>query len=177
MFKAAERVKGMTPYTIGDFTVSALYTDTLITPKDISVPDLDFAVDFKKTNDGASEAVIANITSPDLLSHENIRYARQDVSDVYNGVVIDSSMKFPNRRGVQVLAEISTVYRAVNSVSGDEYDLPCKGRIVLRVPAASCVTKALVEDLLNRTISAGFNTGEEDETRVMEMIMGSLIPA
>lgn len=166
----------MTPYTCGDYNVSDLYTDTLATPKNISVPDLDYAVDYKKVTDEPSEAVIANITGPDLLSHENIRFARSDVSDVYQGVSIDTSMKFPNRRGVQVMAELSTIYRAVNSVSGNEYDLPCKGRLVLRVPAASCVTTTLVADLLMRTISAAFATGGTNDQRIMDLIVGSLIP-
>lgn len=166
----------MTNYTIGDFTVSDLVTDTIATPKNISVPDLKYATDYTKVLDASEEAKIANTTGPDLLSHENIRFARSEVSNIYVGVNSDSAMVLPQKKGVQVMCELSNTYRAANSVSGNEYDLPCKGRIVLRFPASTCVTEALVTDLLVRTIAAAFGTGATNASRIMDLAMGALLP-
>lgn len=166
----------MINYTIGDWTVSDLVTDTLTTPKNISVPDLSYGVDYTKVADTAEEARVANTTGPDLLSHENIRFARSDVSNIYAGVNSDSAMILPMKKGVQVMCELSNTYRAANSVSGNEYDLPCKGRIVLRFPASTCVTQALVTDLLIRTIASAYGTGAVNADRIMDMAMGALLP-
>lgn len=166
----------MNPYTIGNWTVSDLVADTITTPKNISVPDLKYATDYTTVLDGAEEAKIANTTGPDLLSHENIRFARSEVTNIYTGVNSDSAMVLPQKKGVQVMCELSSVYRAANSVSGNEYDLPCKGRIVLRFPASTCVTEELVTDLLVRTIASTFGTGAVNADRIMDMAMGALLP-
>lgn len=166
----------MTNYVVGDWTVSDNVTDTLATPKNISVPDLDYAVDYKKVLDEPTEAKIANITGLDLLSHEDIRFARSDVANIYAGVSIDSAMILPQKKGVQIMCELSNTYRAANSVTGNEYDLPCKGRIVLRFPAFTCVTSDLVKDLLIRTISAAFDTGSTNANRIMDLARGALLP-
>lgn len=164
------------PYTTGDWTVSAQYTDTIATPKNVSVPNLDWSNDYAKVVDGSSEAKIANVTGADLLSHENVRFARSDVNNIYSGVVVDSALQLSQKKGVQVMAEIETSYKAANSVTGNEYDLPCKGRIVLRLPAFTCVTEDLVKDLLVRTIASAFGTGSVTVDRIMDMIRGSLLP-
>lgn len=175
VFKA-EKGESMTTYTIGDWTVSDLIADTIAAPKNISVPDLDYLVDYTKVSDEATEASIANTTGPDLLSHESIRFARSEVANVYAGSVSDSALMLPQKKGVQVMAELRNTYRAANSVSGNEYDLPCVARVVLRFPAFTCVTKDLVKDLLMRTIAASFGTGSTTESRIMDMAMGSLLP-
>lgn len=166
----------MTNYTIGDWTVSDMITDAVATPKNISVPDLSYAVDYKKILDEATEGKIANITGPDLMSHEDVRYARSDVNNVYAGVSMDTALMLPQKKGVQVMCELTNTYRAVNAKTGNEYDLPCKGRIVLRFPAFTCVTDDLIKDLLVRTIATAFDTGLTSVSRVTDMAMGSLLP-
>lgn len=166
----------MTPYTTGDWTVSDLVTDTISTPKNISVPDLKFSTDFTKVLDTADEAKIANVTGTDLLSHESIRFARSEVANIYAGSNSDSAMIMPMKKGIQVMCELSNTYRATNSVTGNEYDLPCKARLVLRVPANTCVTEALVTDLLIRTIASAFGTGSVNADRLMDIVMGALLP-
>lgn len=166
----------MNNYTIGDWTVSDMIADTITTRKNISVPDLDYAVDFKKVLDEATEGKVANITGPDLMSHEDVRFARSDVANVYSGVSMDTALMLPQKKGVQVMCELTNTYRAVNAKTGNEYDLPCKGRVVLRFPAFTCVTDDLIQDLLVRTISTAFGTGLTSASRITDMAMGSLLP-
>lgn len=166
----------MTNYTSGNWTVSDLVNDTIAAPKNISVPDLKYSTDFTKVQDTSEEARIANVTGPDLLSHESVRYARSEVANVYAGTNSDTAMTLPMKKGVQVMSEIRNTYRATNSVTGLEYDLPCVGRIVLRFPATTCVTSTLVTDLLVRTIASAFDTGAVTASRIMDMAMGDLLP-
>lgn len=175
-FKTPER-SYMNNYVTGNWTVSDQYTDSVAVPKNISVPDLSFAIDFKKTLDEPDNAVINNITGSDLSSHETIRFAKSAVTNIYQNIdLIDAGSVAPVKRGVQVMVELTTVYHIANSVTGDEYDLPTKGRVVLRLPSMACVTDQLVTDLLNRTVSAAFNTGETSSARIVELARGSLLP-
>lgn len=167
----------MTNYTIGNWTVSSLYHDTVTATKNIAVADLSYTTDYTKVTDEPDEAVIGNTTSTELTSPESIRYGVSQVANVYTGTSTDATSQFPSRKGVQILVEINENYRAVNSVTGQEVDLPCKGRIVLRVPSNSAVNATLLQDLLTRTIAAAFATGKITSSRVVELARGSLLPA
>lgn len=166
----------MTNYTIGNWTVSSLYKDTLTAPKNISVVNLSYATDFKKSSDEPEEAIITNITGSELTSPESLRYGVSQVANVYTGTRTDATTQFPSKKGVQILVELNENYRAVNSVTGLEVDLPCKGRIVLRVPNNSAVTADLIGDLLQRTIAAAFATNLSTSSRVVGLVRGSLLP-
>lgn len=162
----------MTNYTSGDWTVSDQYTDTVAVAKDISVPDLDLANDFAITKDESNEVIYQNVTASDIKAHESIRFACSNVNNVYAGV--DSQSPAPIKSGVQVMSELKTLYKAVNSVTGDEYELPATGRIVLRLPTLSYVTADLVQDILNRTISSIFGLGDVSEAKAVNLIKGIL---
>jgi hypothetical protein len=168
----------MTEYTSGNYTVNDDYVDTNVaSPKDISVPDLDFASDYALQSEEPNEVVMVNKTSASLSPKETIRYARSVVNNIYqNNKNIASARQSPVKSGVQIMAEIETIYTAVNDVSGEEYDVPCKGRIVLRVPNSSFVTEDMLADILNRTIAAIFAGGSTDETMAVAMARGVLIP-
>lgn len=167
----------MQSYTIGSWTVSSLYHDSLQDSKSLDLPDLSYSTDFSKSVDEPSEAKIDNVTSTELTSPEQIRYATSKVSNIYNDTSTPAVSKMPNAAGVQNLVEINEVYRAVNSATGQEVDLPCKGRIVLRFPNNSVVTQALIQDLLVRTISAAFATGSVDASREVQIARGIVVPS
>lgn len=164
-------------YTTGNWAVTSSYTDTIATAKNFSVPDLSYGTDFAKVEDEPAEAKIRNKTGSVMIPCENIRYGTSQVADVYNGSEGLSASKLPSSKGVQTLVEISENYKAVNSVTGLEYDIPCKGRIVLRFPTASCVNSTLVTDLMKRTIAAALNTGGTDVNRELEIAKGALLPS
>jgi hypothetical protein len=163
-------------YTNHNWSVESLYTDSIATPKTISIPDLNYPTDFKKSSDEPSEAVITNITGKDISPMENIRFGSTVVNNIYSGTKTDVSSMAPNKQGVQILVELSETFRATNTVTGTEIDLPCKGRVVLKFPTHSCVTEAMVQELLLRTIAASFAKGSNTSSRVVEIARGSLLP-
>lgn len=163
-------------YTKDNWTVSSLTETSQEQAKQISVPDLKFKENFVKASDEPNEAVIANITGPEIGSAENIRFGASVVNNIYASTSTDLSQMPSNKKGVQTLVEISTTYRGTNTVTGQEIDLPCKGRIVLRFPTNSCVTEELIKDLLTRTIASSFSETLTDASRQLELARGSMLP-
>jgi len=168
----------MIEYTSGSMTVNDNYTDTnSASPKNISVPDLDYNTDFAVSKDEPDELVIVNTSESDLVSQETIRYARSVVQNVYRGnPEIDSSNQAATKKGVQVMAEVKSNYEAVNGDTGEVTLLPCKGRIVLQLPNAPYVQTDILADLLNRVIAAAFLEGSTDDTLVSQLAKGILNP-
>lgn len=166
----------MKEYTQNHWTVSALYKDTIQTAKSVSVPDMDFVHDFKKKVDEPSEAIITNVSGSEISTMETVRYGVSNVNNVYQGTNTELAAQAPTKKGVQILVELTENYRATHATTGEEIDLPCKGRIVLRFPTHACVTEEMVQDLLSRTISSALASGKTDASRLVEVARGSLLP-
>lgn len=163
-------------YTQHNWTVSSNTTDTLLTPKNISVPDLSYSKDYKKSMDEPQEAVITNTTGDTIVSAETVRFGCSPVKNIYTGTKVDITEMHTQKSGVQVMVELNETYTGTNTVSGQEIALPCKGRIVLRFPTASCVTDAMIADLLVRTIASAYGTGSTNASRIVQIARGALLP-
>lgn len=163
-------------YTSGNWTVSSNYIDTVAAKKSLSLPDLSYKTDFAKKEDEPDTASINNTTAPGLLVSESVKFGYSTVANIYANTDVDAVSCSPSKRGVQVMAEITENYKAVNSVTGDEIVLPCKGRVVLRFPSMSCISSELVADLFVRSVASALNTGLTDASRIIELAKGSLLP-
>lgn len=163
-------------YTNNHWLVSSKYKDTVQESKTLNVPDLSYAKDYRKVQDEPSEAIISNATGSDITTMETIRYGASVVNNVYSGTDIDNSCMAPYKKGVQTLVEVKEIYTATHENTGDEIQLPCTGRIVLKFPTHTSVSSELVQDLLVRTVAAALNTGVADAQRQIELARGSLLP-
>jgi len=167
----------MTSYTIGNWTVSSNYADTLTTTKSIVVPDLSYASDYSLTADEPDDCVIKNVTSTNLNVCETLRFARQSVKNIYERTgTTATSAKIADPSGVQIMFELNETYSASNSVTGQEAEIPCVGRIVLRFGTSTMVTSRLIEDLLTRTIATSFATGKTNADRAIQLARGIVVP-
>lgn len=169
----------MNPYTLGNWTVSSLYQDTVAVKRGTYVTELDFGKDFAKASDDSTEASIKNVTAEGVTSPESIRFGSTPVKNIYAGTSVELASQLPSKAGVQALIEISETYRAVNSVSGQEIDIPCKARLVLRVPTSQPVKSAIVSDLIQRVFGACYSPGEhayDDLDRLNDVLKGALLP-
>lgn len=163
-------------YTIGNWTVASLTTDTISTAKSLSLTDLDYTSDYSVSKDGTEEAILTNITGASLVSPEALRFGKTPIVDVYSGTDIPSISRLPAKGGVRTLCEVKFNLQAVNSVSGQEVLLPFKGWICLQLPTASVVTSAAVLYALKRTISSAFATGGVTEAMEVAIARGDYIP-
>jgi transglutaminase-like putative cysteine protease len=164
-------------YTIGNWTVASLTTDTISTAKTPSVPDLSYSADYTVVEDEPTQARLANVTGSGLTPVEYLRYGRTNVNDVYQSFDVPMSQQLPNKRGVRTLQEVRYVLKATNSISGAEVLLPMRGWICLEVPTADMVAPAALNELLQRTIAASFATGKVDGSQATAVARGDLIPA
>lgn len=163
-------------YTTGNWTVAPLTSDTISNPKSLSIPDLDYAVDYTTASRGTDEATLANVTAPGLQPAEVLRYGRSRVADVYNGASIPASQRCNVREGVRTLHEVRYNLKATNSVSGEELLLPMRGWICLQAPTVDFITSGALTDLVKRTIAAAFATGAVDGSLVTDVARGDLDP-
>lgn len=164
-------------YTAGNWTVSSLTTDSVTTKKNIAVPDLSWSTDYAISVEEPEEGQLVNTTGAAISSPEKVRFAAQDIANIYKNTGIDITQQATLKNGRRCMSEISINYQAVNSVSGTEVIIPVKGRIVLELPSAPFVTQTLVNDGLYRTIAAGFDgAGSVDSDRFVELARGSILP-
>lgn len=163
-------------YTAGNWTVVDLVDDTIAAGKTLTIPDLDYAHDFVKVEDTATEAKLVNVTSSALGPVETIRYAKSDVKNVYTNTDVGSSNQMPAKTGIRTLIEVSTLISATNSVSGEEYMVPVRAWTCVQVPTASFISNDVLRYVLGRAFGAMFDTSDATIARTEEVARGSLLP-
>lgn len=138
---------------------------------------LNFGADFRvKSNQPGKEVVLTNLTSP-VDRPEKIRIAFSDVSNVYSGTDIDSSVYAPTKRGVSVLVQLTETISVTDDADSDyRVDLPVSFHLVVKVPASEHITAADIQTGLGRLISGLFDTGVTTTTRLEAILRGSLVP-
>lgn len=157
--------------------ISVGYTDTIAVAKSLSIPDLDYTVDFtpKSTKDGV--AIITNVTSP-LDRPENIRFAYSEIANVYEGTKVDPGYLGTSKRGVSLLCQVTDIYSLTDDTdTAYRVDLPVSAHIVLRLPACEYITPDMAKALVVRTVSSMFGTGQVSSARIAALLRGSLLPS
>lgn len=169
----------MINYTTGNWTVTSLYNDLTTVERTQNLPIISYAHDYAKGSEEATDASVKNVSAEGVTSPESIRFGSTPVKDIYAGTSVDNASRLPSKAGVQAMVEISETYRAVNTVSGGEYDIPCKVRLVVRVPSSQPVKTAIVTDLVKRILGTCYNAAGDDAsefTRITDLLKGALLP-
>lgn len=162
-------------YTVGNWTVKSLVTDTnVLLPKQVSIPDLDYADDFTKKKGDNGESRYINVTSASLVSPEYIRYGQQDKSDCYANTDIPATYRSDARGATKTLVAIESRVQATNSVSGETVIFPLKCSITTEVPTASCIGEDCLYWALGRALGALFYTGSTNIDREADLANGVL---
>jgi hypothetical protein len=164
-------------YTIGNWTVEPLTSDSISTAKALSLVDLDYATDYTVTERGTAEVRLANTTGAGLAPVEQLRYGRTRVKDIYaSSMDVPAGQKCNSKEGIRSLHEIRYLLKATNGVSGQELLLPMRGWICLEVPTVDFISASALTDLFKRTVSAALATGKTDGTLVADVARGDLDP-
>jgi hypothetical protein len=156
------------------------YTDTAISGvSSLTFPRglVNIGKDFRVKSNTGKEVILTNLTSP-IDRPENIRLAYTDITNIYNGTGIESSLSAPSKKGVSVLAQVTDVLSVTDSTDADyRIDLPMSAHLVLKVPASEFVNSAQVQELIGRLLSSLFDTGSTGTDRLEAILRGSLIPS
>lgn len=162
-----------------EITVNVGYTDSITTPKELSIPDLDYAKDFAVVTDEPGSLVLTNITSP-IDQPEKIRWGYQNINNVYANSGIDPAYYAPSKRGISIVSQVSEVWKV-----GETTDtcgcplpvyLPVEGHVVFKVPTHSAITENMVEAFLRRVMDTLYATGSVSPERIGKLMRGSLRP-
>lgn len=159
------------------------YTDSVTTTKNVAVPQLSYAKDFSVKTETPSEVVITNVTSP-LDQPETIRFAVQNVKDIYNGTAVDPTAMSVSRNGLSLVVQVNDILRVTPTEGeacccGQGYmDFPISTHIVVRTPVAQYIDADTVMTVVKRNISALFGEGADvTSARLNQMLRGALKPS
>lgn len=158
------------------------YTDSVLTTLNVAVPQLSYAKDYSVRTERAEEVILTNTTSP-LDQPETIRYAIQNVGNVYAGTPVAVESQSVTKRGVQLLIQLNDILRVTPDEESSSnccciapYDLPISTHIVIRVPLNSNVTADTVLQVVKRNVAALFE-GNNTSARLNSMLRGALKPS
>lgn len=160
--------------------VTTGYTDTPIegvTTLSLTRGLVNFGADFKERSDEPNEVIITNLTSP-LGQPETFRWSFSEISDVYKNTTIDPTLRYPTKKGVNVLCQLNDTWKITDSNDPTfEALIPVSAHLVLKVPSCEAVTAEQVIGLVGRLVSGLFDTGSSESTRLKALLRGSLEPS
>lgn len=157
-------------------TINVGYTDTISVTKSLARPDLSYAADFRVKSNEPAEVILVNLTSP-IDRPETVRLGYTEVKDVYKNTSIDPSVMAPSKKGIQILAQVNDTFSLTDSVDPTyRVDLPVSAHIIVKIPCCEYITPLQVDQLVSRAVSSLFDTGAITDTRISQMLKGSLVP-
>lgn len=161
-------------------TIHTNYTDTTVTggtAVSLTLPQLNYAADFRVTKDEPSEAIVTNLTSP-IDQPERIRWAHNNVADVYKNTGIDPTLYYASRRGTQFLCQLTDVYSVTDSADASYLAmLPVEAHLVLKVPNNDLISPEIAEGIVTRMLAGLYETTAGQYTRLRSLLRGALLPA
>lgn len=138
---------------------------------------LNLPVDFVTKTRSNKEVVLANLTSP-LGAVETIRFAVNDVANVYSGTQIQPTVWATSKHGVSILAQLNDIFSVTDTVDASfRQDLPVSAHIVLKVPDSELITGDVLKAIVGRLVDVLFDKGDVASSRLVALARGSLIPA
>lgn len=162
-------------------TTSFGYTDTnAAKPLSVNIPDLAYLTDFSmdSRNQKTGEVILTNTTTP-IDQPEILRFAIENVANVYANSNIPSYNRSVTTRGVSLLLQVNDILRVSDPGSecccGQTFDLPISTHIVLRVPLNQFVTANEVMAVAKRNFAMLF-AGADNSARLNELLRGTLSP-
>lgn len=163
-------------YTVGDWTVVSREVDTISTAKNLSIPDLDYPVDFSVSSETPGKVELMNVSGTTLEPVERLKYARSVVPNVYHGLDTLDASKIPSPKGVRPFVESLFLLSATNSATGADYVVPMRFQTSCETTTMNLMTsQALLWGLL-RHFAAMFGTGSVDASLLVRLFRGDLDP-
>lgn len=157
------------------------YQDTTTTKLQVPVPTLSYAKDFSVKSETPTEVVLTNTTSP-LDQPETLRFAIQNISNIYSGTGIDPAMASVTKRGVSLVVQLNDILRITPDADAADCcctavtDLPISTHIVIRTPLNSNISADTILSVVERNIAALFD-GKVASDRLNAMLRGALKPS
>lgn len=145
--------------------------------RSLTVPNLNWKVDYAVTVDDANRGELTNLTTP-IDQKETVVFSISNVPDIYKNTGIDPSRFSQVRQGVSLLAQVNETLRVTDTEVPDfEIDLPISAHLVVKVPTSQYVTTDLVQSLIQRLVATLADTDGTISSRLQSLLRGSMLPS
>lgn len=164
-------------YTSGNWTVESYpIHSSESTVSYTGLPVVDLSTDFGLSKESADEVVYQSTKGSDARSHCKIRFGFSSVANIYKDSGIDASLQDVTKTGRQLLVEVRSEYRAVNSVSGAEIIIPQRAHVVANISNGIMVTNELLQDTLKQLAAVCLDASTDSAilNRLNEIAKGAL---
>lgn len=163
-------------------TKSFGYTDSVTNTKSISIPTISYTSDFSRDTrvSKKGEQIINNRTSP-LDQPETVRFAIDNISNIYKDTSIDPSAMSVSTKGLSLLVQLNDILRVTPDEGSGVYpimpvDLPIGAHLVLKVPSSQYVTATEAMNVVHRLVAFLYETDGTGLTRLEGLLRGALLP-
>lgn len=145
------------PYVSGNWTFSAETQPTSTTTKSITLPNVNWSADYSLSDKMPSPKeelktdtamYYSDTTGTGLQRAALFSVGRKTVRNIYEDTEIPASARLPQLAGKKALEQYSKIYRATNSVSGQEMEFPLKGNFFVNAPMWSAIPKEVLDDFI-----------------------------
>lgn len=151
-------------------------TDTAvsdITAPSITVPVLNFPIDYRLKSDSPKEVILSNITSP-LDQPESIRYGYSDIANIYANAGLNSDQVIGSKNGMSILTQLNTTLKITDDTGATVLGyLPISAHVVLKVPKSGYITEDILKSVTSRLIGTLYSDGKSN---VMTLLRGAITP-
>lgn len=151
-------------------------TSTGSSPASITVAALNYGSDWRIRSQSTGEEILTNITTPTSYP-ETMRFAWNQVSDIYAGTDVEKALYLPTRRGLSFVVQLKSIYGLTDSDDATyAAALPMSTHIVCKVPNNELITAAVVRAHIARTLAGLYETGSTTTDRLEGLMRGVLTP-
>lgn len=152
-------------------------TSTGSSPASIAVAALNYAADWRVRSQSTGEEILTNITAPTSYP-ETMRFAWNQVSDIYAGTDVEKALYLPTRRGLSFVVQLKSIYGLSDSADAAyAAALPMSSHLVVKVPNNELITASVVKTHIARMLAGLFDTGSTTNARLESLMRGVLTPS
>lgn len=130
-----------------------------VTAPSLTIPVLNYGVDYRVKSESSKEVVLTNTTTP-LDQVETIRFGFSEIADIYAKSGLNTDQIPGSKKGLNVLSQINEVWKVTDPANAAllQY-LPVSAHLVIKVPQSGYITPALVQTLITRLVATLYENG------------------
>lgn len=156
--------------------ISTGCTDTAVsgvTAPSITMPVLNYGVDYRVKSESNKEVVLVNTSCP-LDQIETVRFGFSEIANIYAKSGLNSDQISGPLKGVNVLAQINETLKVTDTANAaySQY-LPVSAHMVIKVPQSGYITPAIVNTLITRLVATLYENGVSN---ISSLTKGVLAP-
>lgn len=142
--------------------ISNGFADTAIagvTAPTITLPVLNYGVDYRVKVESSKETILTNTSSP-LDQPETIRFGFSEIADVYSKSGLNTDQVSGTLKGLNLLSQINEVIKVTDTTNAAfaQY-LPISAHLVIKVPQSGYITPAMINSLITRLVGTLYENG------------------